>query len=146
MRAHRRHGRRHRGRARRRRPRRAGAQRRHARGGDRGGVGGRARSLRGRRAAAGSTVVRILLWHVHGSWTTAFVHGPHDYLVPVVPDRGPDGRGRAQTWSWPASVVEVPPERLAREPVDVVVVQSAPDEALAARWLGGRCPGRDVPL
>ena len=51
--------------------------------------------------------MRILLWHVHGSWTTAFVHGKHEYLVPVVPDRGADGRGRADTWQWPASVVEV---------------------------------------
>ena len=50
--------------------------------------------------------MRILLWHVHGSWTTAFVQGPHRYIVPVVPDRGPDGRGRAQTWDWPSSVVE----------------------------------------
>ena len=38
--------------------------------------------------------VRVLLWHVHGSWTTAFVQGGHDYLVPVLPDRGPDGVGR----------------------------------------------------
>jgi glycosyltransferase involved in cell wall biosynthesis len=90
--------------------------------------------------------VRILLWHVHGSWTTAFVQGRHEYLVPVVPDRGPDGRGRAQTWSWPASVVEVAPAQLAREPVDVVNVQSPRDEALATQWLGGRRPGRDVPL
>jgi hypothetical protein len=90
--------------------------------------------------------MRILLWHVHGSWTTAFVQGRHEYLVPVVPDRGPDGRGRAQTWTWPAGVVEVSPERLAREPVDAVIVQSPRDEALAAQWLGGRCPGRDVPL
>ncbi len=51
--------------------------------------------------------MRILLWHVHGSWTTAFVQGPHEYLVPVLPDRGPDGRGRAQTWDWPGSVREV---------------------------------------
>ncbi len=29
--------------------------------------------------------MRILLWHVHGAWTTAFVHGRHDYVVPVVP-------------------------------------------------------------
>jgi hypothetical protein len=89
--------------------------------------------------------MRILLWHVHGSWTTAFVQGHHHYLVPVVPDRGPDGRGRAQTWRWPTSVEEVPPERLANEPVDVVVLQRPQDEALATRWLGGRRPGRDVP-
>jgi glycosyl transferase family 1 len=89
--------------------------------------------------------MRILLWHVHGSWTTAFVQGRHQYLVPVVPDRGPDGRGRAQTWHWPASVVEVTPERLTREPVDVVVLQRPQDEGLATRWLGGRRPGHEVP-
>ena len=27
--------------------------------------------------------MRILLWHVHGAWTTAFVHGRHDYVVPL---------------------------------------------------------------
>ena len=31
--------------------------------------------------------MNILLWHVHGSWTTALVQGDHTYLVPVVPDR-----------------------------------------------------------
>jgi glycosyltransferase involved in cell wall biosynthesis len=65
--------------------------------------------------------------------------------VPVVPDRGPDGRGRAQTWQWPPSVVEVTPEQLAREPVDVVVLQRARDEGLATQWLSGRRPGREVP-
>lgn len=89
--------------------------------------------------------MRILLWHVHGSWTTAFVQGRHRYLVPVVPDRGADGRGRAQTWQWPPSVVEVTPEQLACEPVDVVVLQRARDEGLATRWLAGRRPGREVP-
>jgi len=89
--------------------------------------------------------MRILLWHVHGSWTTTFVQGRHHYLVPVVPDRGPDGRGRAQTWRWPTSVEEVPPERLANEPVDLVVLQRPEDEVLATRWLGGRRPGREVP-
>jgi glycosyltransferase involved in cell wall biosynthesis len=89
--------------------------------------------------------MRILLWHVHGSWTTAFVQGRHQYLVPVVPDRGPDGRGRARTWHWPDSVAEVSPAALAHEPVDVVILQRAADEVLATRWLGGRRPGRDVP-
>jgi hypothetical protein len=89
--------------------------------------------------------MRILIWHVHGSWTTAFVQGAHEYLVPVVPARGPDGRGRAQTWVWPPSVVEVTPERLADEKVDVVILQRPTELAgLAERWLGGRRPGRDV--
>ncbi|MFI8962566.1 glycosyltransferase [Streptomyces sp. NPDC053493] len=89
--------------------------------------------------------MNILLWHVHGSWTTAFVQGPHTYLVPVTPDRGPDGRGRAQTFTWPVSVQEVPPERLRDAPVDLVVLQRPHEEALATEWLGGRRPGRDVP-
>jgi glycosyltransferase involved in cell wall biosynthesis len=90
--------------------------------------------------------MRILLWHVHGSWTTAFVQGRHRYLVPVVPDRGPDGRGRAQTWSWPDAVIEMAPESLARADVDVAILQRPHELAgLAERWLGGRRPGRDVP-
>ncbi|MET0728731.1 MAG: glycosyltransferase [Acidimicrobiales bacterium] len=88
--------------------------------------------------------MRILIWHVHGSWTTSFVQGGHDYLVPVTPDRGPDGRGRAQTWTWPDSVCEVAPVDLADAEVDLVVLQRPEDEPLAARWLGRR-PGRDVP-
>jgi hypothetical protein len=90
--------------------------------------------------------MRILVWHVHGAWTTSFVHGAHTYLVPVVPDRGPEGRGRAQTYTWPGSAVEVTREEAATADVDLVVLQR-PDEldGLAERWLGGRRPGRDIP-
>jgi hypothetical protein len=89
--------------------------------------------------------MRILLWHVHGSWTTAFVQCPHTYLVPVTPDRGPDGLGRAQSFDWPGSVHELKPEQLRETEVDLVVLQRPHEEALARRWLGGRRPGRDVP-
>jgi hypothetical protein len=88
--------------------------------------------------------LRIFLWHVHGSWTTAFVQGRHDYFVPVLPERGPDGRGRARTWDWPASVVEVTPEQARDLDVDVVLLQRPRELELAARWLGRR-PGADVP-
>ncbi|MFF8940502.1 glycosyltransferase [Streptomyces paradoxus] len=89
--------------------------------------------------------MNILLWHVHGSWTTAFVQGPHTYLVPVTPGRGPDGLGRARTFTWPASVREVTPEELRDTQVDLVLLQRPHESALAERWLGGRRPGRDVP-
>jgi hypothetical protein len=89
--------------------------------------------------------MRILVWHVHGAWTTAFVQGPHTYLVPVLPDRGPDGRGRALTYEWPGSALELAPEELAGAEVDVVVLQRPGEEELATRWLGGRRPGRDLP-
>lgn len=99
--------------------------------------------------------MRVLSWHVHGAWSTAFVRGDHDHLVPVVPGRGPDGRGRARTYDWPARVREVTPAQLAAEPIDVVVLQRPRDLELAAEWLGDRripmvyvehdCPRGDVP-
>jgi hypothetical protein len=90
--------------------------------------------------------MRILVWHVHGAWTTSFVHGRHTYLVPTLPDRGPDGRGRARTYDWPDSAVEVTPDEAARAEVDVVVLQRPEElDGLAERWLGGRRPGRDLP-
>ncbi|WP_405143427.1 glycosyltransferase [Sphaerisporangium sp. NBC_01403] len=88
--------------------------------------------------------MRILFWHVHGSWATAFVQGAHDYVVPLTPGRCPDGRGRARTYPWPDTVREVPCERLACEEFDVVVLQRPPEIELAERWTGRR-PGRDVP-
>ena len=89
--------------------------------------------------------MRVLLWHVHGSWTTAFVQGRHEYLIPVTADRGPDGLGRARTWSWPASAVEITRQEAAEAEVDMVVLQRPHElEGLAAEWLGGRRPGREV--
>ena len=86
------------------------------------------------------------MWHVHGSYTTALVQGPHEYLVPVLPGRGPDGRGRAETFPWPESVVEITPEEAAEAEVDAVILQR-PEElnGLTEEWLGGRRPGKDVP-
>ncbi|MGY1805955.1 glycosyltransferase [Blastococcus sp. SYSU D00669] len=88
--------------------------------------------------------MKVLVWHVHGSWTTAFVEGRHEYLIPVTPDRGPDGLGRARTWDWPAAAREVTPEQLRAEEVDVVVLQRTRDLELVREWLG-REPGRDLP-
>lgn len=88
--------------------------------------------------------MRVLHWHVHGSWSTAFVRGPHTYLVPVTPDRDADGRGRAQTYDWPPSAVEITAAALADAHVDVVVLQRPRDLELTQRWLRRR-PGRDVP-
>ncbi|MBY8869265.1 glycosyltransferase [Streptomyces sennicomposti] len=84
--------------------------------------------------------MRILIWHVHGSWTTAFVQGPHTYVVPVTPDRGPDGLGRARTFDWPDSVVELPPERLREADIDLVVLQRPHEYDLVRRWLGRTPP------
>jgi hypothetical protein len=88
--------------------------------------------------------MRILLWHVHGSWTTAFVQGEHEYVLPVLPDRGPDGRGRARTWHWPSSVTERTPNQLRHEDIGVVILQRLHEISLTEEWLGRR-PGYQLP-
>jgi glycosyltransferase involved in cell wall biosynthesis len=92
--------------------------------------------------------MRILLWHVHGTWTTAFVQGGHDYLIPVLPGRPPDGRGRPSrpgTFDWPPNAAEVSPGQLARAGIDVAIAQRPHELELIARWTGRR-PGVDLPV
>ena len=84
------------------------------------------------------------MWHVHGSWTTSFVQGEHAYLLPLTPGRDSDGLGRARTWDWPRSVVEVPCDQLRDAEFDLVLQQRPHELELAERWTGRR-PGRDVP-
>ncbi|HVV22329.1 MAG TPA: glycosyltransferase [Pseudonocardiaceae bacterium] len=83
---------------------------------------------------------RILVCHVHGSWTTAFVQGRHEYLLPVLPD----GSGGRSGRDWPAAAREVRTADLRDADVDLVVLQRVEEIELVGRWLG-RQPGRDVP-
>ena len=68
--------------------------------------------------AAISAARRILLWHVHRSWTTAFARGRHDYLSPLLTDGG----GRPGQ-DWPAGARERPVADLRDLDVDLVVLQ-----------------------
>jgi Glycosyl transferases group 1 len=88
--------------------------------------------------------MRILIWHVHGSWMTAFVQGSHEYLLPVDAERGPDGRGRAQTWDWPAAARELTAGQLTGERPDLVILQRPHEARLLQEWTGLRA-GTDVP-
>ncbi|MEW9872046.1 glycosyltransferase [Arthrobacter sp. HS15c] len=87
--------------------------------------------------------MRILLWHVHGSWTDAFVRGPHEYLLPVLPEGGPWGLGRAGR-EWPAAAREVALADLDADCIDAVVLQRPEEIAEVARALG-RPPGIGLP-
>jgi glycosyltransferase involved in cell wall biosynthesis len=84
--------------------------------------------------------MNILIWHVHGAWTTPFVQGKHRYLLPTTADRGPFGLGRARTYPWPENAVEVSPEDLAQAEVDIAVLQRPEEEELARRWLRRKVP------
>jgi Glycosyl transferases group 1 len=94
--------------------------------------------------------VNVLCWHVHGSWTTAFVQGRHRYLLPVTP--GPDGPTGGRRPDWPDSAVDVDLKRLTTDDVDVAVVQRPAELDLARRkcdkiiYLEHNTPGGDVPF
>ncbi|WP_247043239.1 glycosyltransferase [Arthrobacter rhizosphaerae] len=87
--------------------------------------------------------MRILLWHVHGAWTDAFVRGRHQYLLPVLPEGGPWGLGRAGR-NWPASVSEVTLATLDPDSIDAVVLQR-PEEIDEVHRVLGRRPGPELP-
>ncbi len=88
--------------------------------------------------------MRVLIWHVHGAWTSSFVQGTFDSVVPVVPDRGPRGRGRPTTYQWPQRAVEASPAALRDAEFDVVVLQRPEEIDWLAHWTG-LVAGRDVP-
>lgn len=87
--------------------------------------------------------MKILLWHVHGAWTDAFVRGGHEYILPATPAGAPWGLGRGGR-DWPAAAREVAPDALREQEIDVVVLQR-PEELAECERLLGRRPGRDVP-
>ncbi|MCU1446075.1 glycosyltransferase [Cryobacterium sp.] len=87
--------------------------------------------------------MRILLWHVHGSWTDAFVQGGHDYLLPTTVPGDPWGLGRAGR-DWPERAVDVPADHLHDADIDCIVLQRPREVELCEQLLGVR-PGRDVP-
>jgi hypothetical protein len=90
--------------------------------------------------------VKVFLWHVHGGYTNSLVQGRHEYLLPLLPDRGLDGLGRSETFDWPNSVLEVTQAEATSADVDVVILQRPQElDRLTPEWLGGRRPGRDIP-
>ncbi|MDQ1506273.1 MAG: hypothetical protein QOD57_4000 [Actinomycetota bacterium] len=73
---------------------------------------------------AASPRLRILTWHVHGSYLWYLSHLGHDLFLPTRPGGENGYGGRAGTFPWPANVVEVPAGEVADLDVDVVVFQS----------------------
>lgn len=71
-----------------------------------------------------SEPLRVLTWHVHGSYLNYLSRVPVTWLLPVTEGRDPGYGGRGATFSWPDSVVEVPAEQVRRLDIDVVLTQS----------------------
>ena len=67
--------------------------------------------------------LRVLTWHVHGSYLWYLTQVPVTWLLPVTPERENPYGGRSASFDWPDNVVEVPVEEVARTDVDLVLTQ-----------------------
>ena len=68
--------------------------------------------------------MRVLTWHVHGSYLWYLSHVPVTWLLPVTPDRGEGYGGRTPSFAWPDNVVEIAAGEVADAEIDLVLTQS----------------------
>lgn len=68
--------------------------------------------------------LRVLTWHVHGSYLWYLSHAPHDFFVPVKQGRPPGYAGVGGTIPWPRNIREVSAHDVREMDIDVVVTQS----------------------
>jgi hypothetical protein len=75
--------------------------------------------------SVGSDRLRVLTWHVHGSYLWYLSHlRSVEWVLPWRPGRPAPYGGRVGSRAWPANVREVPAAEVAATDVDVVLFQS----------------------
>jgi hypothetical protein len=67
--------------------------------------------------------LRILIWHVHGSYLYYLSQCPHDFYLPSRQDRRGDFAGRFGHFPWGENVFDVPAEAVKDLPLDCVIYQ-----------------------
>ncbi|MDI3342044.1 MAG: glycosyltransferase [Sphaerobacter sp.] len=68
--------------------------------------------------------LKILIWHIHGSYLNALARIEHDWYLPVKPGRPEGYGGRGATFDLPAAVREVPAARVRDLDLDLVIYQT----------------------
>lgn len=69
--------------------------------------------------------LKILTWHVHGSYLNTLARIDHDWYLPIKPDRPEGYIGRGTTFDLPDSVYEVPAEEIRTMDFDLILYQSS---------------------
>lgn len=80
--------------------------------------------------------MKILIWHIHGSYLNALARIPHDWYLPVKPG-APEGYGGRAGYDLPPSAREVPAERVRDLELDLIVYQTPRNLAVDAPELLG---------
>ena len=73
---------------------------------------------------AGRDKLRVLTWHVHGSYLLYLAQAPHEFYLPVKQGRPVGYGGRSGPFPWPANVQEVDASNVRDLRPDCIVFQS----------------------
>src|SRR6185437_9363402 len=68
--------------------------------------------------------LNILAWHIHGSYLNALARIPHNWYLPVKPDRPEGYGGRGRTFDLPKYVREVPADEVSDLKLDLIIHQT----------------------
>ncbi|AGY57189.1 glycosyltransferase [Gloeobacter kilaueensis] len=68
--------------------------------------------------------MRILTWHVHGSYLYNLAHVPCQWLLPVRPGRPEGYGGRASREDWPGQLIEIDAKEVRHTRFDGILFQS----------------------
>lgn len=68
--------------------------------------------------------LKILTWHVHGSYLYYLTQAQHEFYLPIKPGRPEGYGGRLPGFDWGDNVHNIEAERVAQESFDAVIFQS----------------------
>lgn len=68
--------------------------------------------------------LKILTWHVHGSYLYYLSQCPHEFYIPVTPERQHGYGGRSGPFPWPPNLHEIPADALRSQDFDCIVFQA----------------------
>lgn len=68
--------------------------------------------------------LRILTWHVHGSYLYYLTQANHEFFLPIKPGKPEGYGGRSGHFPWPDNVHDVPAEEVRAMQLDCIIFQS----------------------
>lgn len=68
--------------------------------------------------------LKILIWHIHGSYLNTLSRIDHDWYLPTKPDRPEGYGGRGPTFDLPSYMREVPAEQVRDLDLDLIIYQT----------------------
>jgi glycosyltransferase involved in cell wall biosynthesis len=68
--------------------------------------------------------LRVLTWHIHGSYLFYLTHSRQEFYLPVKAERSSGYGGRTGTFPWPENLHEIPADEVRNRHFDCVLFQS----------------------